>query len=172
MLACAQSNAGVGDTGPKWITVTYYLRCDRDHDQHWSGISGLISFLTGEGLANLRLQTELALAHEIQTVLVPPISYKGAEFEAYGRSIPSEKVGGDLVDIVEAGGLLAYVADVSGHGLPAGQLMGMLKTAVRVAFQLRRSPAGVLDAKLAEPIRPCEPKYKCPPAVPVTDASA
>jgi serine phosphatase RsbU (regulator of sigma subunit) len=110
------------------------------------GYRVLISFLTGEGLANLRLQTELSLAHEIQAVLVPPISYRGAALEAYGRSIPSEKVGGDLVDIIEAEGLLAYVADVSGHGLPAGQLMGMLKTAVRVALQFQRGPAGVLDA--------------------------
>jgi len=109
------------------------------------GYRVLISFLTGEGLANLRLQTELSLAHEIQTILVPPILYESARFEAYGRSIPSEKVGGDLVDIVEASGLLAYVADVSGHGLPAGQLMGMLKTAVRVALQFPRGLASLLD---------------------------
>jgi serine phosphatase RsbU (regulator of sigma subunit) len=35
-------------------------------------------------------------------------------------------MGGDLIDVIESGGgLVAYVADVSGHGLPAGQLMGM-----------------------------------------------
>ena len=62
-------------------------------------------------------------------------------FEVYGKSIPSAEMGGDLIDVVEkVGNLLAYIADVSGHGLPAGQLMGMLKTAMRVCLQFRQPP--------------------------------
>jgi serine phosphatase RsbU (regulator of sigma subunit) len=41
-------------------------------------------------------------------------------------------VGGDVVDLVMHDGVLfCYVADVSGHGLQAGILMGMVKTAGR-----------------------------------------
>lgn len=111
------------------------------------GYRFLLSFLSAEGLTNVRLQTELSLAHRIQSVLVPAITFENARFEAYGRSIPSEKVGGDLVDVVEVeNGLLTYVGDVAGHGLPAGQLMGMLKTAMRVALQFRLGPTSLLDS--------------------------
>jgi sigma-B regulation protein RsbU (phosphoserine phosphatase) len=56
-------------------------------------------------------------------------------------------MGGDLIDAVESDGRLpAYVADISGHGLAAGQLMGMLKTAMRVALQFRREPVALLES--------------------------
>jgi serine phosphatase RsbU (regulator of sigma subunit) len=52
---------------------------------------------------------------------------------------PVPKWGGDLIDVIERNGnLLVYIADVSGHGLAAVQLMGMLKTAIRVSLQFRR----------------------------------
>jgi sigma-B regulation protein RsbU (phosphoserine phosphatase) len=93
------------------------------------------------------MQTELSLAHDIQATLVPTISLRNATFELYGKSIPSTEMGGDLIDVIESdGGLVAYVADVSGHGLPAGQLMGMLKTAMRLAVQFRQMPVAALES--------------------------
>lgn len=75
---------------------------------------------------------ELELAQGIQATLVPRISYRDERFEVYALTLPSEKVGGDVVDLVMRDGvLLCYVADVSGHGLQAGILMGMVKTAGR-----------------------------------------
>ena len=38
------------------------------------------------------------------------------------------------------------VADISGHGLPAGQLIGMLKTAIRVAVQFQQAPVAMLES--------------------------
>jgi serine phosphatase RsbU (regulator of sigma subunit) len=91
----------------------------------------LVDFIRTEGLATVRMQTELALAHGIQSTLVPTLSFQTDRFEVYGKSIPSTEMGGDLIDTVQSdGALLAYVADISGHGLAAGQLMGMLKTAM------------------------------------------
>lgn len=107
----------------------------------------LLYFVTTEGLANVRMQTEFSLAHGIQAVLVPAISIRTARFEVYGESIPSTEMGGDLIDLMQNDeSLLVYVADASGHGLAAGQLMGMLKTAMRVSFQFRREPAGLLES--------------------------
>jgi hypothetical protein len=94
-----------------------------------------------------RMQTELSLAHEIQTTLVPIVSFETPMFEVYGKSLPSTEMGGDLIDVVESGGsLLAYVADISGHGLPAGQLMGMLKTALRVSLQFHQEPVALFES--------------------------
>jgi serine phosphatase RsbU (regulator of sigma subunit) len=110
------------------------------------GFRLLLSFVTTEGLDNVRMQTELSLARGIQATLVPTISFQNASFEVYGKSIPSAEMGGDLMDLIEDDrSLLAYVADVSGHGLAAGQLMGMLKTAIRVSLQFQQHPVALLE---------------------------
>lgn len=91
-----------------------------------------LGFIRTQGREQIRIQTELELAQAIQQTLVPTLTYRSAALEAYGLSLPSERVGGDLVDLVSTErGLFAYVADVSGHGIPAGVLMGNLKTALR-----------------------------------------
>jgi hypothetical protein len=111
------------------------------------GVRFLLFFAGTEGVASVRMQTELSLAHGIQATLVPTISFQNASFELYGKSIPSTEMGGDLIDVTESdGGLVAYVADISGHGLPAGQLMGMLKTAMRLAVQFRQMPVAALES--------------------------
>ena len=111
------------------------------------GLRLLLSFVTKEGLANVRMQTELSLAHGIQATLVPTVSFQTTSFEVYGKSIPSTEMGGDLIDVVESGStLLAYVADISGHGLAAGQLMGMLKAALRVSLQFHQQPVALLES--------------------------
>ena len=90
-------------------------------------------FFYCEARHSIRLQTELSLAHDMQKTLVPPMELSAEGWELYGVSLPSDNVGGDLVDVVtqQDGSLVAYIADISGHGLPAGILMGRFKTAVR-----------------------------------------
>ena len=111
------------------------------------GIRFLLFFAGTQGVASVRMQTELSLAHGIQATLVPTVSFRNASFELYGKSVPSTEMGGDLIDVIESdGGLVAYVADISGHGLPAGQLMGMLKTAMRLAVQFRQMPVAALES--------------------------
>ncbi|WP_263350493.1 PP2C family protein-serine/threonine phosphatase [Acidicapsa acidisoli] len=95
-----------------------------------------LRFMKMTGQEAMRMRSELELAQGIQKTLVPPVSPKTCCFEIYGISHPSEKVGGDLVDVVDlpCGDTVAYVADIAGHGLQAGILMGMLKTAIRTAL--------------------------------------
>jgi hypothetical protein len=80
-----------------------------------------------------RVHAEMELAGEIHRVLVPAIDTKIGSFEFYGRSSPSGEVGGDLIDLA---GMedhwVAYVADVSGHGVAPGVVMGMVKSASRM----------------------------------------
>jgi serine phosphatase RsbU (regulator of sigma subunit) len=103
-----------------------------------------IRFLRGEGQEAFRLRNELELAHGIQKTLVPPVSLQTADFVVYGRSDPSEKVGGDLVDMVELedNSTVAYLTDIAGHGLQAGILMGMVKTAARTVLLEEQSKNG------------------------------
>ena len=125
-------------------------------DLHGLLIMGLILFSYGwfgtffqmEGKRYFAAHTEIELATQIQQRLVPPIQMKTGNVEAYGVSIPSGTVGGDLIDVVEADGFVcAYVADVAGHGVAAGVLMSMVKTAVRMHFMAKPpSGEGLLEA--------------------------
>jgi len=106
-----------------------------------------ISFIRVQASSALRIQNELDLAHGIQRTLVPPLDLNIAGYDLHGVSLPSDKVGGDLVDIVEvSSGTVAYVADVAGHGLQAGILMGMVKTAARtILLEPFADPATLLN---------------------------
>jgi serine phosphatase RsbU (regulator of sigma subunit) len=80
-----------------------------------------------------RMQTELDLAARIHRGLVPPIERRTARAEVLAVSHPSSEMGGDLIDIVpgeDADDL--YLVDVSGHGVRAGILMAMIKSAARM----------------------------------------
>ena len=105
----------------------------------WASIlsySLFIRYIVREGKRSIRVQNELRLAHNIQKTLVPPIHLRTPRFEIYGISHPSETVGGDLVDalLLPNGDIVAYLADIAGHGLGASILMGRLKTATRTAL--------------------------------------
>ncbi len=104
-------------------------------------------FIQNEGSRAVRMQAELDIAQGIQKTLVPAIDWQSGRLEVYGISIPSAEVGGDLVDLVPLpdGSIFAYVADVSGHGLPAGILMGMIKTAVRTQLFDLPAPTAVFE---------------------------
>ena len=86
-----------------------------------------------EGRRYFRVHAEIELASEIHRVLVPKIETTIGDFEFCGRSLPSGQVGGDLIDLVQNGEKwIAYIADVSGHGVAPGVLMGMVKSAARM----------------------------------------
>lgn len=104
-------------------------------------------FMDTEGMELARIRTELDLAHGIQQTLVPPIRHTTDAFEVYGVTLPCENVGGDLVDLIPAGeGWLACLADVSGHGIPAGVLMANLKTALRLGCAQAQTIPDLLEA--------------------------
>jgi hypothetical protein len=97
------------------------------------GYTCFVYVVVSEGQRYLGVYAEMALATEIHRVLVPPIDTRIGYFEFYGRSAPSGQVGGDLIDVVQSDrGWIAYVADVSGHGVAPGVVMGMVKSAARM----------------------------------------
>jgi hypothetical protein len=97
------------------------------------GYAFFIRLAAYEGVAHLRAQKEIALAQEIHARLVPAFHERRGRFEVCGHSRASGEVGGDLVDVVGTNdGWTALVADVSGHGVASGLLMGMVKSAARM----------------------------------------
>ncbi len=112
-------------------------------------ISGYVLFLLffqWEGKRFFAAHTEITLATEIHQSLVPELSFQTSAFQFFGASFPSGAVGGDLVDVVVRDDTwLGYVADVSGHGVPAGVLMSMVKSAVHMRLACREHQAELLD---------------------------
>jgi serine phosphatase RsbU (regulator of sigma subunit) len=77
-----------------------------------------LGIFSGEPLKQSSRRKRNSLGSQMQSTLVPPLSYTGTQVEAHGRSVPKDDVGGDLMDLVaNANNVTAYVADVSGHGL-------------------------------------------------------
>jgi serine phosphatase RsbU (regulator of sigma subunit) len=99
------------------------------------GFTLIINYITRAERRAERSRAELDLAGRIHRTLVPDISQRIGGVQILGRSIPSTEMGGDLVDVVlprgDAGPVDVYLADVSGHGVKAGIVMGMVKSAIR-----------------------------------------
>jgi Stage II sporulation protein E (SpoIIE) len=111
-----------------------------------TGYSGFLWFISVTGARYLRAQAEIALARDIHRVLVPQVEKRIGDFDFLGWSHASGDVGGDLVDLVEQDGAwLGYVADVSGHGVGSGVVMGMFKSALRMRARSGGSIASLLD---------------------------
>lgn len=93
-----------------------------------------------------QLDVDLAVARDIQHLLVPSEipQVEGLDLEL--RYIPAQQVGGDLVDVFPLGGgrLGVAVADVSGKGVPASILMAICRTHLRNFANLHASPRQVL----------------------------
>lgn len=109
----------------------------------WDGVGIMLSIFVGytcfvyasirEGRRYFRAHAEIAMVQEIHQVLVPTVDTRLGNFEFYGRSRPSGEVGGDLIDVAGTEqNWVAYLADVSGHGVAPGLVMGMTKSASRM----------------------------------------
>ncbi len=82
-----------------------------------------------------RLEQQTELARQVQMDLLPPfeLSVRGVDFAAV--CLPAWQVGGDFYDVFCAGDGRVAVAlgDVSGKGLPASVVVGLLLGAVRAS---------------------------------------
>ena len=109
------------------------------------GYTLFIAVWTREGRRFFARGTEIRLAQRIHQRLVPSVAGRTAYCEWAGISRPSGEIGGDLVDAIEGpAGVIGCVADVSGHGVGAGLLMGMFKTAFRAAAEETSEPSLIL----------------------------
>lgn len=105
----------------------------------------LVIFINKEGLRNFRLQAEMDLAQELHSNLVPKIEIVNKRFEIFGVSNPTDEVGGDLIDYFEnETSHTCYIADVSGHGVAAGSMMGMFKSTIRVLLNKDEQLSSIL----------------------------
>jgi serine phosphatase RsbU (regulator of sigma subunit) len=78
---------------------------------------------------NQQMTRDLLIARRVQEALVPERAFASPSLEIRSAYIPSEVLSGDFYDyFVEDGFTYLFVADVSGHGLPAAILVSLLKS--------------------------------------------
>jgi sigma-B regulation protein RsbU (phosphoserine phosphatase) len=85
-------------------------------------------------LEQARLETEMELAHDVQSRLLPgsPPSIEGLDI--WASSNPASHVGGDFYDFFTDpnDSLTFVVGDISGKGMPAALVMAITRTVVRM----------------------------------------
>jgi serine phosphatase RsbU (regulator of sigma subunit) len=78
---------------------------------------------------NQQITRDLQIARRVQEALVPSGAFRGPRIEIRSAYIPSETLSGDFYDyFLHENMMYLFVADVSGHGLPAAILVSLLKS--------------------------------------------
>lgn len=106
------------------------------------GYTMFIVTLNKEGRERIRLETEFGVAKRIQESLNPKIKLQTSSAEVFGVTIPAQEVGGDFFDYIETdkNGLAIFVSDVSGHGIGAGLIAAMTKSALHANLRHMENP--------------------------------
>ncbi len=99
--------------------------------------------------ARQRLESELAIAREIQHGMLPVLSRDftaGGAFQVAAELLPAREVGGDLYDcfLLDDRHLCVMVGDVSGKGIPAALFMSVAQTLQRDEATRSRTPGECL----------------------------
>ena len=100
----------------------------------FNSMSGSLERLLEEQKEKERLESELAIAHEVQATLFPRDIQPMRSLELHGVCKPARTVSGDYYDFLSFGDerLGIAVGDISGKGISAALLMANIHSAVRV----------------------------------------
>jgi sigma-B regulation protein RsbU (phosphoserine phosphatase) len=108
-----------------------------------------VKALTEQSAAREKIESELRIARQIQTDLLPrkfPPFPERPEFDLHGVNASARQVAGDFFDFffTPAGLLTLVIADVSGKGVPAALLMAVTRTIIRNLAMEKLSPAEIV----------------------------
>ncbi len=118
-------------------------------EQSFNSMTQSLSNLLSEQKEKQRLQSELAIAHEVQNLLFPADLSGLATLEVHGVCRPARTVSGDYYDFIpmREDKLVLAVGDISGKGISAALLMATVHAFVR-AYSLE--PERTLAAVAAD----------------------
>ena len=99
----------------------------------FNSMSASLAKLIAEQKEKQRLESELAIAHEVQALLFPRQISDLAALEVYGVCRPARTVSGDYYDFIPLRNdrLMLAVGDISGKGISAALLMATVHAFVR-----------------------------------------
>ena len=89
---------------------------------------------------NQQMTRDLLIARRVQEALVPERTFNSPRISIRSAYIPSEVLSGDFYDYFSVDdSMYLFVADVSGHGLPAAILVSLLKSYIHTEAGNERS---------------------------------
>lgn len=95
---------------------------------------------------NGRMSKDLQIARRVQETLLPRGEFRSPRVEIQSGYIPSEMLSGDFYDYFVHDDLIyIFVADVSGHGLPAAILVSLLKSYIHTETDANASLAEFME---------------------------
>jgi hypothetical protein len=96
------------------------------------GALALIAVRFGPYVRGKQLEAQVDVARQVQRDLLPSPDALPAGLDLGAECLPASRVGGDFYDVVPLGGdrLAFVVGDVSGHGIAAALLMGLVHGAM------------------------------------------
>jgi sigma-B regulation protein RsbU (phosphoserine phosphatase) len=112
----------------------------------WLDLRATRAALTSIARSQAVVETELALAAEVQRRLLPSVPAGLAHAQWATRLRPAGKIGGDFYDFIPTNGdgLLVLVGDVSGKGIPAALLQASAHSLFRSYSRRLPQPAPLL----------------------------
>jgi sigma-B regulation protein RsbU (phosphoserine phosphatase) len=101
--------------------------------QSFNDMTASLARLLQEQKEKQKLQSELAIAQEVQANLFPGANLQLGGLEVYGTCLPARTVSGDYYDflVLSEKSLGIALGDISGKGISAALLMATLHSAVR-----------------------------------------
>lgn len=129
-----------GDEVGKLSDAIHYMR---------TSLREYIKQLTETTAAKERIESELKIAHDIQTNILPkvfPPFPNQRDFDIYAFMEPAREVGGDFYDffLIDENHLCFVIGDASGKGIPAALFMAVTKTLLKATAAVGLSPGDIL----------------------------
>jgi len=95
-----------------------------------------------------KLEDEVRTASEVQHVLLPSRAPEIPGYRVYGKNTPARMISGDYFDYIDVDlkndSTGVVIADVTGKGVPAGLLMVMCRSVLRLIARTVESPSKAL----------------------------
>ena len=120
-------------------------------EQSFNSMTESLARLMGEQKEKQRLESELAIGHEVQNSLFPRNFAGSPSLEVYGVCQPARSVSGDYYDFIPLGAdrLMLAVGDISGKGISAALLMATVHAFVRAyALEPLRGEPSASDRRM------------------------
>jgi len=109
-------------------------------------IKRFIENLTTTIAAKQKIESDLKIAHKIQSDMLPRVFPNRKEFDIYATMEPAKEIGGDFYDFffVNEDELCFIIGDVSGKGVPAALFMAITKTLLKTEALRKLSPGEII----------------------------
>jgi PAS domain S-box-containing protein len=129
------------------LIVKTTLRTVRNETGEPLYLEGFVEDITEKRKQKERFLMEMSRAKDIYNLILEPQLPMMPDVGIYVKCFPADKVGGDVLELLEVGEkkLLLFLADVTGHGIPAAMTANTLKMLFREIAKKETSPAAICE---------------------------